>query len=1587
MKTKTCYVIHLRLLLIFFSLTTGTSIFAQTQIEGFGAGAIGGGNSSTVYHVTNTNSSGAGSLFAGIGSNRTIVFDVSGTINGRLDLNNISYLTIDATGQNITLNNNNNGDAISFAGSNTHHCILKGMHVTNAGNDGINVVDGAHDIAILNCTSYGNRDGNIDVAGGTNVTIQYCIMGGGAAGWAGDMLITATNVSAHHNLYSPSTAGEVGERCPFIHSNYTAPGNPCADIRNNIVWRYGRNGGSGSGYGTGVAYNATANVVNNYYYAGASSYADDGVMLSDYGSNPGSAYVSGNVSGNGFTGLNNVSNHAVYNIPAAFAVTTQDACTAANMVLAYAGPSPRNSIDLALIGAVTLPNCSTAPVNQAPVANAGNNITLSLPTILTTLSGSGTDADGTIQSYSWSRVSGPTTFSLLNPLSAITMLTGLIQGTYVFRLTVTDDDGATGTDDVTVTVNGLINLAPSANAGPDRSITLPTNNTTLNGTGSDVDGSISTYAWTRVSGPTTFTLGTPNAGTTTLTGLVQGTYVFRLTVTDNGGLTATDNVTVVVNPAPNQAPSSNAGPDRTITLPTNNTTLNGSGTDPDGTISTYAWTRVSGPTTFTLGTPNAGTTTLTGLVQGTYVFSLTVTDNGGLTATDNVTVVVNPAVNQAPTANAGANISITLPVNSTSLTGSGSDPDGTISGYAWTRVSGPTTFTMGTPNAASTTLTGLVQGTYVFRLTVTDNSGATATDDVTVQVNAAANVAPSANAGTNISMTLPVNSTTLNGTGTDPDGTIGGYAWTRVSGPTTFTMGTANAASTSLTGLVQGVYVFRLTVTDNDGATGTDNVTVTVNAAANQAPTANAGTNIVMTLPTNSTTLNGSGTDGDGTISSYAWTRVSGPTTFTLGTVNAATSTLTDLVQGTYVFRLTVTDNGGATATDDINVTVNAAGPTNQPPIANAGSNITINLPVNSTTLNGSNSLDLDGSISSYAWSYVSGPATYTIASPAAATTALTGLVQGTYVFRLTVTDNGSATDMDNVVVTVNAAANQLPSANAGNNIVITLPVNSTTLNGSGSDVDGSISGYTWTRVSGPTTFTIANPSAAVTGLTGLVQGTYVFRLTVTDNTGATATDEITVTVNAAVVANQPPVARAGNDIVMTLPTNSTTLNGNTSTDADGTIVSYSWSRVSGPATYTFTSPGSAATGLNNLVQGTYVFRLTVTDDDGAVHTDDISVTVNAAVNQAPNANAGTDIVITLPVNSTTLSGSGTDPDGSITAYSWARVSGPATFAITNATAATTTLTGLVQGVYVFRLTVTDNNGLTSTDNVTVTVNAATPGNTPPVANAGTDITITLPVNSTTLTGTGSDPGGSVVSYSWTRVSGPTTYILTTAGAASTGLTNLVQGTYQFRLTVTDNFGATGSDVVVVNVLQSTSANQAPTARTNADVVLTLPINYTTLSGSTSTDADGIITGFEWTQVSGPNQAAIANALTPTAQITGLTIGNYEFQLQVTDDDGASSVKTVRVTVNNSNGQGSYFNIYPNPTTGILNIQYFENGNGNVKILLYDATRKLVQKGTVTKDQVALTTSIDVTNLKNGIYFLQLQMPGGKTVSKHFVKL
>lgn len=187
---------------------------------------------------------------------------------------------------------------------------------------------------------------------------------------------------------------------------------------------------------------------------------------------------------------------------------------------------------------------------------------------------------------------------------------------------------------------------PEADAGPDLVVILPANSVVIDGSASHDDGVIMTATWQQVSGPSTAGLSGENTLVLTASNLVQGTYKFRLTVTDDDSLIDVDDVFVTV---ATPEPTANAGPDQAIELPgQNSVTLAGSGTDADGTIESYLWSQISGPTTANLTNAESATATAGNLFEGTYVFELTVTDNDMNTGSDQMSVVVtNPPQNVA----------------------------------------------------------------------------------------------------------------------------------------------------------------------------------------------------------------------------------------------------------------------------------------------------------------------------------------------------------------------------------------------------------------------------------------------------------------------------------------------------------------------------------------------------------------------------------------------------------------------------------------------------------------------------------------------------------------------------------------------------------------------------------------------------------------------------------------------------------------------------------------------------------------------------------------------------------------------------
>lgn len=283
---------------------------------------------------------------------------------------------------------------------------------------------------------------------------------------------------------------------------------------------------------------------------------------------------------------------------------------------------------------------STTVTNYAPTVSAGSDKTITLPTNYTTLQASASDRDGSIKSYTWAKLSGGTA-SMSGTTTSKLSLSNMVSGTYYFRVTVKDDDGASKYDDVKVTVSSTSsNKLPVVSAGSDKS----TSNTgfTIVGSASDSDGYIASYKWTKVSGPS---ISMSNATTAKLwvSSLVSGTYYFRLTVTDNKGGQKYDDMKLVVSNSSssstisNKAPVVSAGSDKSTS--NSGFTVVGSASDTDGQIVSYKWTKVSGPSA---SMSNTTSTKLwaSNLTRGTYYFRLTVKDNDGATKYDDMKLTV-----------------------------------------------------------------------------------------------------------------------------------------------------------------------------------------------------------------------------------------------------------------------------------------------------------------------------------------------------------------------------------------------------------------------------------------------------------------------------------------------------------------------------------------------------------------------------------------------------------------------------------------------------------------------------------------------------------------------------------------------------------------------------------------------------------------------------------------------------------------------------------------------------------------------------------------------------------------------------------
>ena len=188
---------------------------------------------------------------------------------------------------------------------------------------------------------------------------------------------------------------------------------------------------------------------------------------------------------------------------------------------------------------------------------------------------------------------------------------------------------------------------------------------------------------------------------------------------------------------------------------------------------------------------------------------------------------------------------------------------------------------------------------------------------------------------------------------------------------------------------------------------------------ANTPPTARAGSDQVVAPGSTVILDGGTSSDANGTIASYAWSQTGG-TAVALASPGTATPSFTaPASHGALTFQLTVMDNGGASHSDSVTVTVNAI------PVANAGADQTVSAGA-AVSLTGS-ATDADGSIASYAWTQTAGPAVTLNGANGAMATFTAPAGPASLTFELTATDNRGATHVDSVVVIVSMIVNPPP--------------------------------------------------------------------------------------------------------------------------------------------------------------------------------------------------------------------------------------------------------------------------------------------------------------------------------------------------------------------------------------------------------------------------------------------------------------------------------------------------------------------------------------------------------------------------------
>ena len=692
------------------------------------------------------------------------------------------------------------------------------------------------------------------------------------------------------------------------------------------------------------------------------------------------------------------------------------------------------------------------------------------------------------------------------------------------------------------------------------------------------------------------------------------------------------------------------------------------------------------------------------------------------------------------------------------------------------------------------------------------------------------------------------------------------------------------------TGTFTGNDTFTFTVTDNNGGVSSP-ATITI-PVGNNPPVANNATNATIPSTAGATAISAlTATDTDGTIISYTvltlplqGTLYVGGVATTVGQVltSIQVASLTYDPTGTFTgndgFTFTATDNSGATDPTPATITIPIG---NNSPVASNATNAIIPSTAGATAISALTATDTDGTIVSYTvltlptrgTLYVGDVAVTAgqILTPVQVTTLTydpAGTFTGNDTFTFTATDNSGATDSSPAIVTI-PIGNNPPVAISATNATIPSTAAATAISAlSGTDTDGTISGFTILTLPSrgtlyvggvaATTVQVLSPSqaAALTyDPTGTFTGNDTFTFTVTDNNGSVSSPG-TITIP---VVNNPPVANNATNATIPSTADATAISALTATDTDGAINSFKILTL--PLQGTLYVGGVVITAGQVLTPiqvallsydpiGTFAgndtFTFTAIDNNNAVsNTATITIPIG---NNPPVANNAASTTIPSTAGATAIPAlTATDTDGTIASYTVLTLPAHGTLFAGGVavlagqvltTVQTTTLAYDPIGNFIGNDTFTfsakdNNNSVSNTATVTVPV-----GNNPPAANSATNDTIASTSGAKAISAlTATDSDGTITSY--TVLTLPTHGTLFVGGVVATAgqILTLVQvttltydpnGTFTgndtFTFTATDNSGATDPSPATITIPIRNNLPVA-TGATNATIPSTATAN------------------------------------------------------------------------------------------------------------------------------------------------------------------